>query len=618
MDVKTLAQDLIPLVGGKENIKGVVHCMTRLRFKLIDMSKAQLTEIENLDGVVGVKEVGAQTQVIIGPNVAEVYKEVTKLVGDLQSSEGEAEQEEEKQKLSAKLLDTISGIFAPIVPLITGAGMIKAILTILVLLGLPNTSQEYYILNFIADCGFYFFPVVLAFSSANKFGCNPYLAAMIGGVLIHPQWTALVAAGEAVTFFGLPVKLFSYASSILPTILTTWFMSYVERFAEKVTPNAVKAIVKPLITMAITSLVSLICLAPLGAYIGGVLASGISFLDSNIPMLVPTIVGAIQPFLVFFGMHLAIFPPLQTIQLAEMGYETVAGPGFLSAVLATAGAVVGFALSTKDKKAKELGISTGITAACGITEPAVYGVVVKYKQVLPAVVLGGGIGGLFAGVLHLKRYAIAAPGIPALPVFIGEDPKNVFVAIGTMCIAFFVAMVAAYILTKKVEKSTTGADAKQNVTASEPAQTNTLYAPLSGKVVALKDVPDDTFASGVLGQGFAIEPDAPYVYAPFDGTIVQTSDTKHAIGILSNDGMEVLIHVGIDTVDMNGEGFTLHCAEGDKVNRGQLLITFDPNAIQKAGHPTVTMVIVTNSDDYQSLQVLKSGDCAAMDKVLTV
>ncbi len=627
MDVKKLAQDLIPLVGGKENIKGVLHCMTRLRFQLADMSKAKIAEIEALDGVMGVKEVGAQTQVIIGPNVAEVYKEVTKIVGELKDT-GSADDNgsgEEKQKLSAKLLDMISGIFAPVIPLITGAGMIKAILVIMVALGLSDESSEYYILNFIADSGFYFFPVVLAFSSAKKFGCNPYLAAMIGGVLIHPNWNALVAAGDPVDFFGIPVRLFSYGSSILPTILTVWFMSYVERFAEKVSPNMVKAILKPLITMAVTAIVSLIILAPLGSYIGSILSNGIAFLDENVPVLVPTIVGAVQPFLVFFGMHLAIFPPLQTIQLAEMGYETVCGPGFLAAVLACAGATLGFAIRCKDKNVKELGFSTGFTALCGVTEPAVYGIIVKYKQIIPAVVLGGLTGGLFAGIFHLKRYAIATPGIPALPTFMGEDPNNIFVAIGTVCIAFFVSLIASFILGGEKKAKYAGTQQEEYASAPKvqdkvetPSEPNTLYAPLEGEIVPLDQVPDETFASGLLGQGFAIKPDKPYVYAPFDGTVIQTMDTRHAVGLLSKDGMEVLIHVGIDTVDMNGEGFDLKCKEGDEVQKGQLLLSFEPEAIRKAGHPDITVVAVTNSMDYSSVTVEKTGTAKAMDKVLTV
>lgn len=620
MDVQKLAADLLPLVGGKENIRSVLHCMTRLRFQLADQSKAQLEAIEKLDGVMGVKVVGAQTQVIIGPNVAEVYKAVTQLTGDLGGDAAPAPAEGEgKQKLSAKLLDTVSGIFAPVVPLITGAGMIKAILTILVVFGLPNDSQEYTILNFIADSGFYFFPVVLAFSSAKKFGCNPYLAAMIGGVLIHPTWTSLVSAGDPVSFFGIPVKLNNYGSSVLPIILTVLFMSFVERFAEKVSPNMVKAILKPLITMAVTALVSLIVLAPLGSYIGGILAGAISFLDQNVPVLVPTIVGGIQPFLVFFGMHLAIFPPLQTIQLAEMGYETVCGPGFLAAVLACSGAAIGFGLRTRDKNAKELAFSTGFTAFCGVTEPAVYGIIVKYKQIIPAVVLGGVCGGLFAGIFHLKRYAIASPGVPALPTFIGEDPNNIFVAIGTVCIAFVISLVAAYLLSGDKKKSAQPAAPQDaDLHPTDTAAAHTLYAPLTGTAIPLEEVPDETFSAGILGQGLAIRPDEPTVYAPFDGTVIQTVDSKHAVGLRSADGMEVLIHVGIDTVDMNGQGFTLYCKEGDTVRRGQRLLTFDPKAIEAAGHPTVTVVIVTNSDDYQAVKPLKTGPAAAMTPVLTV
>jgi PTS system beta-glucosides-specific IIC component len=620
MDVQKLAADLIPLVGGKENIQNVLHCMTRLRFQLANQSKAQLEAIEQLDGVMGVKVVGAQTQVIIGPNVAEVFKEVTKLTGELQGAGSPEPQKPEKQKLSARVLDMISGIFAPVIPLITGAGMIKAILTILVLFGLSDTSSEYYILNFIADSGFYFFPVVLAFSSAKKFGCNPYLAAMIGGVLIHPSWNALVSAGEAVSFFGIPVQLYSYGSSILPTILTVWFMSFVERFADRVSPNMVKAILKPLITMAVTSLVSLLLLAPLGTAIGSVLSGVIGFLDRNVPALVPTIVGAVQPFLVFFGMHLAIFPPLQTIQLAEMGYETVCGPGFLAAVLACSGATIGFGLRTKDPTSKELAFSTGFTAFCGVTEPAVYGIIIKYKQIIPAVMLGGICGGLFAGVFHLKRYALATPGVPALPTFIGEDPNNIFVAIGTVCIAFVVSLVAAYLLSGEKKSSGRTASKVQGhdaipAVASEP---NTLYAPLSGTAIPLHEVPDETFSAGILGQGMAILPADSTVYAPFDGSVIQTVDSKHAVGLCSADGMEVLIHVGIDTVDMNGQGFTLLCAEGDTVKRGQPLLTFEPETIQSAGHPTVTVIIVTNSDDYKAVNPLKTGTVAAMDPILTV
>lgn len=271
------------------------------------------------------------------------------------------------------------------------------------------------------------------------------------------------------------------------------------------------------------------------------------------------------------------------------------------------------------KNAKELAFSTGFTAFCGVTEPAVYGIIVKYKQIIPAVVLGGVCGGLFAGIFHLKRYAIASPGVPALPTFIGEDPNNIFVAIGTICIAFVISLVAAYLLSGDKKKSAQPADPQDaDLHPTDTAAAHTLYAPLTGTAIPLEEVPDETFSAGILGQGLAIRPDEPTVYAPFDGTVIQTVDSKHAVGLRSADGMEVLIHVGIDTVDMNGQGFTLYCKEGDTVKRGQRLLTFDPKAVEAAGHPTVTVVIVINSDDYQAVKTLKTGPAAAMTPVLTV
>lgn len=611
MDARKLAEDCVSLVGGKENIINVIHCATRLRFQLVDMKKAKIKDIEALKDVLAVKEVGAQTQIIIGPNVNKVYKEILEIIGDLKIEA--SVEDNEKTKLSARILDLVSGIFAPIIPVIAGAGMIKAVLTILVLLGLPNTSKEYYILNFIADSAFYFFPVVLGFSSASKFGCNPYLAAMIGGVLIHPNWISLVSAGEATTFFGLPIKLFSYSSSVLPIILTVWFMSYVERFADKYSPSILKAILSPLITLAITSIVSLIIIAPIGAYVGGILAKGIAFLDANMPAVVPTIVGGIQPFLVFFGMHLAIFPALQTIQLADMGYEIVTGPGFLAANLAIAGATMGIAVRSKNKSVKELAFSSGFTALCGITEPAIYGTIVKIKRAIPAVVIGGVSGGLFAGIFHLKRYAFANPGIPALPTFIGEDTNNILIAIATVIIAFVVSFVLAYMFAIKEEVLEASEKNSEIITESEA-----VYAPLSGNIIPVEEIPDPTFASGIIGKGVGIEPDGDTVFAPFDGTIVMVTGTKHAIGIKSNDGIEILIHVGIDTVQMEGKPFELKCKEGDTVRCGQPILKFDTSEIKKAGYSNITAVLITNSDEYSGIKVEKLGKTPACEKILCV
>lgn len=626
MDYKQLAKDCVRLVGGKDNINTMAHCATRLRLSLADQSKAQISEIEALDGVLGVKEVGAQTQIIIGPNVPKVFREVEAIVG-VKQNQGNAEGAD-KQKGVAKLLDTLTGIFAPVINAITAGGMVKAFLLMLGLMGLSNTSQEYYILNFVADSVFYFLPILLAFSSAQKFGCNPYIAAVVGGVLLHPNWTALVAAGEPVSFFHVPVTLYSYSSSVLPIILTVLFMSYVERFAEKYSPTVIKAVLRPLLTLGITAPVALAVIGPLGSYLGKIFALALSFLDSNAPVLVPTIVGTVCPLLIFVGMHLAIFPALQTVQLADMGYETVCGPGMLASNIAMGGATLAVAIKSKNAKTKELGFSTGVTALCGITEPALYGIVVKFHRPLIAVMIGGAAGGLFSGITHLKRYAFATPGIPALPTFMGEDPNNIFLAIGTMAISFSVAFVVSWILADKEEPDATKGKAENVGNATEavaetlkptiPTEPNAVYAPVSGKVIAMEQIPDAVFSSGALGKGCGIEPSSEDVCAPYHGEVTMVAETKHAIGLLDENGVELLIHVGVDTVDMEGKGFTLYCKEGDKVVCGQRLLAFDRKAIKEAGHADVVVVLVTNADDYSEIHLEDGKMVKASEQIMKV
>lgn len=617
MDNKQLAQDIVHLVGEKDNINTMAHCATRLRLQLVDRSKAQIKELEALDGVLGVKEVGAQTQIIIGPGVPKVFKEVEAIVGERKQNPGNAESAE-KTSAAAKILDTITGIFAPVINEITAGGMVKAFLLILGLFGLSSSSQEYYILNFAADSVFYFLPVLLAFSSAQKFGCNPYIAAVVGGVLLHPNWTALVSAGEPVSFFHLPVTLWSYSSSVLPIILIVLFMSYVERFAEKYSPTAIKAVLRPLLTLGITVPVALIVIGPLGSWLGKLFAIALSFLDTNVPVLVPTIVGTVVPLLVFVGMHLAIFPALQTVQLANVGYETVCGPGMLASNLAMAGATLAVAFKSKNAKTKELAFSTGITAVCGVTEPALYGIAVKFQRPLIAAMIGGGCGGLFAGISHLKRYALATPGIPALPTFMGDDPTNVFKAMVTIAIGFSAAFIVSWLITPLEEEADKKEETAEPAQAAVEAQPNTIYAPVAGSVISIEQIPDAVFSSGALGNGCGIELSSEIVCAPFNGEITMIADTKHAVGIQNADGIEMLIHVGIDTVDMEGKGFQLSCKQGDQVVCGQKLLTFDRNEIKNAGHSDTVVVLVTNADDYSNIQLTDEKTVKASDRIIRV
>jgi len=442
MDNKQLANNCIELIGGKKNVKSVTHCATRLRFTLSDQKKADLKEIKKLDGVLDVQLVGTQTQIIIGPNVQNVYKEVKKIVGE---TSGSANETTEKKRAIDKLLDTVSGIFGPIIPVITAAGMVKAVLAILVLCGLSKESQEYYIINFISDATFYFFPILLGFSSGNKFGCNPFLAAVIGGVLLHPNFVALVGEGNAVALFGIPIKLYKYASSVLPIILTVWFMSYVERFADKVSPNFIKAILKPLLIVGITAPIALTAIGPVGAFLGDLLASGVNYLDVNFPFLVPTLMGTFTPLLVFVGMHTTL-TPLAALSLANKGFETIQGPGMLASNIAEGAAALAVALKTKNHKTKQLAFSSSATALCGITEPALYGVTFKFKKPLIAVMIGGGVAGLYAGLTRLVRFSFGSPGFATLPVFIGEDPANFRNALITLAISFVITFSLTWVL----------------------------------------------------------------------------------------------------------------------------------------------------------------------------
>ncbi len=586
MDYDLLGRQILSLVGGTKNVAGVAHCATRLRFNLNDDGKADLKQLEALNGVLGVVVKGGQTQIVIGPNVTKVYEVVARITGDITQGN-----ETEKKKLVSRILDTVVGIFAPIIPAVTGAGMLKAVLSILVVCGLSKDSQNYYIINFISDAVFYFLPVLLANSAAKKFKCNPYFAMAIAGVMIHPNFIALASAGEGVHLFGMPIYLYKYASSTIPIILVVWFMSYVERFAEKYSPEIIKVILKPLIVLLVVSPVALIAIGPLGAYCGDIVAAGINLLDQHVGFLVPMLTGAFAPLLVAVGMHISLVP-VSSIQLADHGSETAMGPGWLASNIAQGGAAMAVALKTKSKRMKQLALSSGVTALCGITEPVLYGVTLKLKRPLIAVMISGGLAGLYAGLSGLVRYSFGSPGIPTIAVFIGENPNNIIKALITMAIAFAASFALTWILGFEDE-----ADEDKAGTADPGPSEEIIFAPAKGRVLELAEVRDEAFASGSLGGGFAVDPVEGKVYAPFNGKVAMLFPTKHAIGLVSDNGTEIIIHVGIDTVNLKGEHFEAHVTAGDRVNKGDVILSFDIDALKKLGYDTVIPVVVTNAPD---------------------
>lgn len=456
--MRELAENCIEFVGGVSNIKAVSHCATRLRLTLIDQSKVNEEALMEIEKVMKVMKVGAQTQIIIGSDAPELYGIVSKIVDDEKQNVDAKTQkdktedkgkEEDKHKLIGTFFDACSSMFTPLVPAFTAAGMIKAVLAILVaVFSLSKTSHEYIIINYVSDTIFYFLPIYLGVTAATYFGCNKYIAAAVVAMFVHPSYVGLVGAGEPITFFGIPVVLYNYSSTVFPTILTVWFMSYVERFARRFSPKVVQAIMEPMLTLLITFPVGLLILGPIGAILGDWLMNIFAALDASVPFLVPMIIGAISPFLVFVGMHRAI-GTLETMQIAQIGSSSLLGTGMLASNIAQGASTLALSFKSKDEKVKPLAFTAGITALCGITEPALYGFSAKNKKLLIATVIGGGIGGFYAGITHVVRFAKGAPGLPTLPVFISLDnPMNLINACITVALSFIVAFIVAWFILK--------------------------------------------------------------------------------------------------------------------------------------------------------------------------
>ena len=439
-----MINEILRAIGGKENIVSATHCITRLRFHLVDAKKADIETVKKIDGVVGCVYKAGQFQVIIGPHVNEVYNDLIQVTGlkNEPAVDAEPEEAEEKKNLLSRLVDTMAGIVMPMIGPLAGAGMIKAILSLLTQFALVSKeSQTYQLFYLVADGVFYYMPFFLAFSAGKKFKCNPYLSLIFAAMLVHPNYIALKTAGEAVKLFGfLPVTMASYTSSVVPIILIVYFQSIVGKFFSKITPKAIKVFFVPMITILITVPVGYVVLGPLGSIVGTYLAKGFTALDAYAGWLVPMLVGGLCPLLVMTGMHYAL-GSAQTIQRATMGYATILAPGMVCSNMAQSAATFGVALKSKNEEIKTLASTVGITALCGITEPTLYGIGLKYKTPLYSAMAGGALGGLYAGIMHVKQWAYGTSTIFALPVYLGED--NSFVHI---CIAVAIAMVSALII----------------------------------------------------------------------------------------------------------------------------------------------------------------------------
>lgn len=622
MNYKELANKILELVGGKENVNSLTHCATRLRFNLKDDSKANTEELKKTVGVLGVVLKGGQYQVIIGNDVNHVYKPIAEVCN--LNEENNKDENQKKDSLLNRFINVITGIFTPILPAITAAGMLKAVLSLLVIFKVvSDTSTTYQIINFMADSGYYFLPILLANSAAKKFNCNPYLAMMLGGTLLHPNFVNMVTAvkegGDAITLFGLPVYAATYSSSVIPIILSVLFMSYIEPIADRVSPKAIKFFTKPLMTMLVSGIAAVVVFGPIGYIIASIIASGVSLLDTYASWLVPMIIGGIFPLLVMTGTHYGIIP-IGINNRMTIGYDTIIYPGNLASNIAQGAAAFGVAAKTKQKDIREISYSTAITAVCGITEPALYGVNMKYKTALLSACIGGAAGGLFTGIFRVKNYSGGSPGLLTLPSYIGGDGLgNLMYACIGAAIAFVISFVISYILYKDKNEEIANAENKKDEEKTINTKNNTVVvnAPVDGELIPLSEVNDPTFSNEILGKGAAIIPNNGRYVSPIKGTVKIIFDTKHAIGLESEDGAEVLIHVGLETVNLNGKYFETLVKEGDEVEIGTPILNVDLDGVKKAGYDTVTPVIITNSMGFEDFVPVEKRNVESKSAIIT-
>ena len=638
---ESLAKEIVKNVGGKENVSSLTHCITRLRFKLKDESKANDQVIKDMDGVVTVMKSGGQYQVVIGNHVPEVYADVMPLLG---MEEGSADRAEDAPSgnLFNRAIDIISGIFQPILGIMAACGMVKGLNALFVALGwYPETCGGYLVLNAIGDGLFNFLPLFLGYTAAKKFNLKPMIGLVIGAIMCYPtiQNTALSNGGEALytlfsgtmfeskvytDFFGIPLIAMDYTGTVIPVIFVVYFASKCDKFFSKFIPDLVKFFFVPMLTLLISIPVGLLILGPVATFASKIIAEVVMTVRNFSPLLAGAIVGLTWQILVIFGLHWG-FIPVYINNIQMNGFDNVMMP-FFACTFATSAVVLAIFFKTKNKQLKEMALPNFISGIFGVTEPAIYGILLPLKKPFIISCIIGGIGGGFYGALNFRKFSMGGMGIFELPAMIEPDGSmgNLIVALVgiaiTMILAFIVTMILYKEETPKQEEKETLITEKKQQESCENKMVKQLEiaSPIKGTVLKLEKMKDDAFASGVLGKGAAIIPEEGNVYAPTDGVITALFPTLHAIGMQADNGLELLIHIGLDTVQLNGEGFRAMVKQGDRVKKGQLLVTFDKEFIESKGFCLETPVLVTNSDDFLEVIETKQIEISPGDCLITV
>lgn len=628
MDYESVAKKILQRVGGAENVTGLVHCMTRLRFNLKDESIVDDEAVKKTKGVMGVMKKGGQYQIIIGNDVGYVYEELNKLGKFSNQVPKKKENSTEKKNILTMLMDTISGIMTPVIPAIIGAAMIKVLLTLLPMIGVLNTSGDtYQLLTVIGDGAFFFMPVLIAVSASKKFGTNVYYAASIALIMLHPNFISMMTtahdANETIRFLGLiPVTYATYSYSVIPIILAVWSLKYVEKFVDKITPVITKNFLKPMLVVLIEAPIALIILGPLGAICGNVLSDVVYFIHDKLGFIAVGLVAGIYPFVVMAGMHHA-FTPIKLGMIATTGYENFICIGELCSNMARGAASLAVAIKSKNKDFKQIAGSSAFSALlAGITEPALYGVTLRLKRPMLGACIGAVAGGLFGGFFQLKCFGIATPAIVTIVQYVEESrPMSLLIAALTILITVIVAFIATMLIGFEDVVDEDDEEEYFEEVKEEPELTDgeeiTVLNPLAGEIVSLNQVKDATFSQEILGKGVAVVPAEGVVYAPFDGKVDMMFETGHAVGLTSDKGVELLIHVGIDTVNLKGQYFHPMKKTGDEVKKGDVLLTFEKEKIEQE-YDLMTPVIISNTNRYQEIKAVKTGKANVLDSILTI
>lgn len=608
-----LANEIVKNVGGKANVISLTHCITRLRFKLKDESIAQDEVLKNMEGIVTVMKSGGQYQVVIGNHVADVYEDVIPLLSLTQEVDTTSQK---KQKPLDTFIDIISGIFQPILGIMAACGMLKGFNLLFVTLGLySDTCGGYLILNAIGDGLFTFLPLFLGYTSAKKFGLKPMIGLVVGAIMCYPaiQGSALsdgikplytlfegtmFASPVYIDFFGIPLISMDYTSTVIPVIFVVYFASKCEKLFTKMVPDLVKFFFVPMLTLLVALPIGFIVIGPLATFGSTLIAETVFVIRDFSPMIAGAVVGLTWQILVIFGLHWG-FIPVYINNIVTYGFDNVMMP-FFACTFATSAVVLAVFLKTKDKKLKEMCIPNFISGIFGVTEPAIYGILLPLKKPFIVSCIAGGIGGAFYGAFNFRKFVTGGMGIFEFPAMMNPNGTydNLIVAFAGVGITMVVAFVMMYVTFKdKGEVSSTTLPVKES-DASHLIHNTNIQSPIKGTIIPLTNVKDSAFSSGILGKGAAILPSEGVVYAPITGTIATLFPTLHAIGIVSDDGIEVLIHVGLDTVQLEGKGFEALVQQGDHVELGQKILNFDMELIQNAGYSIETPVVITNSSNY--------------------